>query len=45
MADNGDELEGEGQAEEEILESESEAEDDDAILHEQKDSSSPRDNI
>lgn len=45
MEDNGDELEGDGQAEEEILESESDMEDDDAILHEQKDSSSPRDNI
>lgn len=45
MADNGDELEGDGQSEEEILESESDIENDDAILHEQKESSSPRDNI
>ena len=45
MVDNGDELEGGGQSEEEVIESESEIENDDAILHEQKDSSSPRDNI
>ena len=45
MSDNGDELEGDGQAEEEIVESESDIENDDAILHERKDSSSPRDNI
>ncbi len=43
MSDDGDELEGEGQTEEEIVESESDPESD-AILHEQNESS-PRDNI
>ena len=44
MTDNGDELEGNGPTEEEIVESESDTETD-AILNEQKESSSARDNI
>ena len=44
MEDNGDELEGDGSTEEDPEASESDNEDD-AILHEKKESSSPRDNI
>lgn len=44
MDDNGDELENDAQTEEEIVEPESDSEDE-AIIHEKKDSSSPRDNI
>lgn len=44
MEDNDNELEDNGLAEEEPVESESDNEDD-AILHEKRDSSLPRDNI
>ena len=44
MEDNGDELESDGLTDEEIVESESDAEDD-AILSEKNESSLPRENI
>lgn len=44
MDDNGDDLGGDEQTEEEIVEPESDSEDE-AIIHEKKDSSLPRDNI
>ena len=44
MDDNGEDLEGDAQTEEEIVEPESDSEDE-AIIHEKKDSSLPRDNI
>jgi len=44
MNDNGDDLEDYGHTEEEIVEPESDSEND-AIIHEKKDSSLPRDNI
>jgi hypothetical protein len=44
MEENGNELEGNGQTEEEPIESDTDDESD-AILHEKKESSSPRDNI
>lgn len=44
MIDNGDELEGDGQTEEEVLESDPDPESD-AILHEKKESPSARDHI
>ncbi len=44
MTENGDELEGEGLTEEDVVESDSDAEAD-AIINEQKNPSSPRDNI
>lgn len=44
MEDNGDELESDGLTDEEPVTSESDAEDD-AILHEKNESSSPREDI